>query len=266
MIKRFLQDIKADIQAVFDNDPSAKNKLEVLLAYPGLHALWVHRIAHFLYYHRYFTIARLLSHINRFFTGIEIHPGAQIGKRVFIDHGMGIVIGETAEIGDNCLLYKGVVLGGTSLEKKKRHPTLGKGVVVGSNACILGAINIGDGARIGSGSVVIKSVPPNATVVGVPGKVLRKNDPDDGNKLQHADLPDPLIELLGAWMNLLEKYEERIQKLEAHHDIPSKNLAMEFRRDIPFLSLNNNNNNGQNVKENGIVNYPQIALKTEEIQ
>jgi len=196
---------------------------------------------HRLYKRRLYTLARLVSHINRFLTGIEIHPGATIGRRVFIDHGMGIVIGETAEVGDGCLLYKGVVLGSTSLAKKKRHPTLGKGIVVGSNACVLGAITIGDGARIGSGSVVIKSVPLNATVVGIPGKVVKKKTSEYGDKLQHADLPDPLIELFDSWMRLLEKYEKRIQKLEAQHDIPVKNLAQELRKGIPFLSHEANN-------------------------
>jgi serine O-acetyltransferase len=225
----------SDVQAVFDNDPAARGKLEVMLTYPGLHAIWMHRVAHIFYKIHLFTIARFISHLGRFLTGIEIHPGATIGDRVFIDHGMGIVIGETAEIGDECLLYKGVVLGGTSLVKKKRHPTLGKGVVVGSNACVLGDIKIGDCARIGSGSVVIKSVPANATVVGIPGKIVRKKATEFDDKLQHADLPDPLIETLSAWMKLLEKYEIRIKELEKHHDIDSKDLSEEFKKEIPFL-------------------------------
>jgi len=229
---------------VFDNDPAANNLVEVLLTYPGLHAIWLHRVSHRLYRRRFFTLARLVSHVSRFLTGIEIHPGALIGRRVFIDHGMGVVIGETAEIGDECLLYKGVVLGGTSLAKKKRHPTLGRGVVVGSNACILGAITIGDGARIGSGSVVVHPVPAGATVVGVPGKLVRTgrekppvSDDPFTNKLQHADLPDPLIEVLAAWMRLLEKYETRIQALEAQHQIQGENLARLFKEEIRLLAL-----------------------------
>jgi serine O-acetyltransferase len=237
--------IKEDIQAVFDNDPAARSRLEIVLSYPGLHALWFHRISHRLYRARLFTPARLVSHLARFLTGVEIHPGAQIGHRVFIDHGMGVVIGETSEIGDDCLLYKGVVLGGTSSEKKKRHPTLGRCVVVGSNACILGAITIGDGARIGSGSVVVRPVPPGVTVVGVPGKVVRQKRQGGGesedpfrDKLQHADMPDPLIEVLAAWMKLLEKYESRIQKLEANHQIISENMAQAFKQEVLDLGMN----------------------------
>jgi len=236
--------IREDVQSVFDNDPAAKNTLEVLLTYPGLHALWLHRISHALYKMKRFTLARLMSHFGRFITGIEIHPGATIGRRVFIDHGMGIVIGETSEIGDECLLYKGVVLGGTSLAKKKRHPTLGKGVVVGSNACILGAIEIGAGARIGSGSVVIRNVPPGATAVGIPGKIVKQTGSDQGScpedalvdKLQHADLPDPLIEVLATWRKLFEKYEKRIRALEREHGIEAQDLSEEFMKELFLLS------------------------------
>src|SRR4030066_591978 len=163
--------LKEDIQTIKERDPAAKNHVEMLLCYPGLHAIWFHRIAHSLYQRKWYTTARLVSHFNRGFTGIEIHPGAKIGRRLFIDHGMGVVIGETTEIGDDCLIYKGVVLGGTTLEKKKRHPTLGNRVIIGSNATILGATTIGDGARIGSGSVVVKAVPPGATGVGGPGRI-----------------------------------------------------------------------------------------------
>src|SRR5512139_565386 len=162
--------LKEDIRTIKERDPAAKNMVEVFLCYPGLHAIWLHRIGHALYQWGCFTNARLVSHFNRWFTGIEIHPGAKIGRRLFIDHGMGVVMGETTEIGDDCLIYKGVVLGGTTLEKKKRHPTLGNRVIIGSNSTVLGAITIGDGARIGSGSVVVKPVPPGVTVVGVPGR------------------------------------------------------------------------------------------------
>jgi len=235
--------IKEDIKAVFENDPAAKNMVEVLFTYPGLHALWMHRFAHRLYRRGLFTSARIVSHLGRFITGIEIHPGATIGRRVFIDHGMGIVIGETSEIGDDCLLYKGVVLGGTTTEKKKRHPTLGTCVVVGSNACILGAINIGDGARIGSGSVVVRDVPPGATVVGVPGRVVKKTEQVEDSlsdhfhdKLQHADLPDPLIEVLGAWIKTLEKYEQRLKRLEEFHQVPHQDLAGDFKQQVQFYA------------------------------
>ncbi len=246
-----LERIREDVRSVFENDPAAKNLLEVLTAYPGLHALWIHRVAHYFYGKSLFTLARIISHLNRFITGIEIHPGAAIGRRVFIDHGMGIVIGETAEVGDECLLYKGVVLGGTSTEKKKRHPTLHKGVVVGSNACILGAITVGEGAMIGSGSVVVRDVPEGATVVGVPGRVVRKVSAHQDtlgdlfqDKLQHADLPDPLVDVLGAWVKVLEKYEERLKKLEEHHHIVSEDLAQTFKKQVPFLDDKENKNKG----------------------
>ncbi len=163
--------LKEDIQTIFTKDPAVKNTLEAILCYPGLHAIWFHRIAHWFYEKRIYTIARIISHISRHFTGIEIHPGAKIGRRVFIDHGMGVVIGETAEIGDDVLMYQGVVLGGTSLEKKKRHPTIGNNVVIGAGAIVLGAVNIAENARIGAGSVVISDVPSGATVVGVPGRI-----------------------------------------------------------------------------------------------
>jgi serine O-acetyltransferase len=166
--------LREDIQNVFAKDPAAKNTLEIILCYPGLHAIWLHRIAHFFYKNKLNTLARFISHINRFITGIEIHPGAKIGRRFFVDHGMGVVIGETAEIGDDVLLYQGVVLGGKSLEKKKRHPTLGNNVTIGAGAIVLGALNIGDNAKIGAGTVVVKDVPPNATVMGLPGKIIKQ--------------------------------------------------------------------------------------------
>ena len=160
--------LKEDIKTVFDKDPAARSTGEVVLCYPGLHALWLHRIAHILWEKKYLFLARLLSHKSRFLTGIEIHPGAKIGRRFFIDHGMGVVIGETTEIGDDVLMYQGVVLGGTSLNKGKRHPTIGNNVVIGTGAKVLGPIEIGEGSRIGAGSVVVKSVPSDSTVVGVP--------------------------------------------------------------------------------------------------
>ncbi|MCX5998975.1 MAG: serine O-acetyltransferase, partial [Chloroflexi bacterium] len=165
---------REDVRTVLSRDPAARNLLEVVLCYPGLHALELHRVAHWLWIHRLRLAARLLSHCSRFLTGIEIHPGATIGRRFFIDHGMGVVIGETADIGDDVLVYQGVVLGGTSLEKKKRHPTIGNNVVIGTAAILLGPITIGDGCRVGANSVVVKSVPPGATVVGVPGRVVEE--------------------------------------------------------------------------------------------
>jgi serine O-acetyltransferase len=205
--------LKEDIQTVFARDPAARSVLEVILCYPGLHALWVHRLAHFLWHSRLRLLARLISHLNRFFTGIEIHPGARIGRRCFIDHGAGVVIGETSDIGDDVLLYQGVVLGGTTLEKKKRHPTLGNGVEMGSGAIALGPITIGDGARIGSGSVVIKSVPPGVTVVGIPGRVVTKHE-KPAMDLEHGKLPDPVAEALRLVLKDQHGLEERLKRLE----------------------------------------------------
>jgi len=207
--------LKEDIRTIKDRDPAAKNALEVLLCYPGLHAIWLHRIAHALYQRRWFTTARLVSHFSRGFTGIEIHPGAKIGRRLFIDHGMGVVVGETTEIGDDCLIYKGVVLGGTTLEKKKRHPTLGNRVIIGSNSTVLGAIPIGDGARIGSGSVVVKPVPAGATVVGVPGRIVESLTPEKEDlDFEHGNLPDPLSDIMKMLLQLHSRLEERVKRLE----------------------------------------------------
>ena len=206
---------KEDIQMIRDRDPAAKNFTEILLCYPGLHAIWLHRISHFFYLRGWFTTARLISHFTRGVTGIEIHPGAKIGRRLFIDHGMGVVMGETTEIGDDCLIYKGVVLGGTTLEKKKRHPTLGNRVIVGSNSTVLGAITIGDGARVGSGSVVVKSVPAGATVVGVPGRIVESLMTErEELDFKHGNLPDPLSDLMKMLLQLHSKLEERVKRLE----------------------------------------------------
>jgi len=207
--------LREDIRMIKERDPAAKNYIEVLLCYPGLHALWFHRKTHAFYPSRWYTLARVISHLGRWLTGIEIHPGAKIGRRLFIDHGMGVVIGETTEIGDDCLIYKGVVLGGTTLVKKKRHPTLGNRVVVGSNSTVLGPITIGDGARIGSGSVVVKSVPPGATVVGVPGRVVESLSPDrEELDFEHGNLPDPLSDIMKMILQLHTKLEERVKQLE----------------------------------------------------
>ncbi len=207
--------IKEDIEVAFHSDPAARSKLEVLLCYPGIHALWLHRISHYLWGKGWIVLSRFISHINRFLTGVEIHPAAKIGRGVFIDHGMGVVIGETAVVGDGCLIYKGAVLGGTTSEKTKRHPNLGKKVVVGSNACILGNITIGDCARIGSGSVVTKDVPPHATVVGVPGRIIKLRKKDEQEvMLDHGQLPDLVAEAIMVVLKENCKLKQRIIKLE----------------------------------------------------
>jgi len=205
--------LQEDIKTVFAKDPAARSVLEIILCYPGLHAIWAHRINHFLWCHSLKLPARFFSHLTRFFTGIEIHPGAHIGRRCFIDHGSGVVIGETAEIGDDVLLYQGVVLGGTTLEKKKRHPTLGNGVEMGSGAIALGPITIGDGARIGSSSVVIKPVPPGVTVVGIPGRIVSKQV-QPAMDLEHGKLPDPVAEAIRLVLKEQDNVEERLKKLE----------------------------------------------------
>jgi serine O-acetyltransferase len=207
------ESLSEDISAVLENDPAARHALEVVLVYPGLHAIWMHRIAHRWWKDGRVLAPRLLAHMNRMVTGIEIHPGARLGRRVFIDHGMGIVIGETATVGDDCLLYKGVVLGGTSLERAERHPTLGKGVVVGTNACILGPIQVGDGAQVGSNSVVIRDIPAATSVVGVPGKIIQERRRTQ-QALDHGNLPDPVANVLQAMIEELEHLRLRIADLE----------------------------------------------------
>ena len=214
--------IKEDIDAAFQNDPAARSKLEVILCYPGVHALWLHRISHYLRKRGWNLLARLISHANRFLTGIEIHPAAEIGRGVFIDHGMGVVIGETAVIGEGCLIYKGVVLGGTTTEKTKRHPTLCKKIIVGSNACILGNITIGDYVRIGSGSVVVKDVPPHATVVGVPGRIIEQKKKEHDVMLDHGQLPDPIAEALKIVLKENRKLKQRIKNLEDNLNLSIK--------------------------------------------
>ncbi|HEY8345160.1 MAG TPA: serine O-acetyltransferase [Bacillota bacterium] len=204
-----LSELKKDIRAVFERDPAAKSLLEVILCYPGVHALIGYRIAHWFYKHKLYLIARIISQIARFFTGIEIHPGARIGRGFFIDHGMGVVIGETTEIGDNVTLYQGVTLGGTGKEKGKRHPTIGNNVIIAAGAKVLGSITIGDNVKVGAGAVVIKPVPPNSTVVGIPGRVVVQ----DGVRvadLDHGKLPDPIANLLEQMQKRLTALEERV--------------------------------------------------------
>lgn len=209
--------MRKDVQAVFQRDPAARNLCEVIFCYPGLHAIWLYRLAHFLWVREFISLARFISHISRFLTGIEIHPGAKIGRRFFIDHGMGVVIGETSEIGDDVLIYQGVVLGGTTRERKKRHPTIGNYVVIGAGATILGPVKIGDGARIGSGSVVVKSVPAGATVVGIPGRVMerKKRLVKPLIDLEHGKLPDPVAEAVNILVKRIGELEDRTKELEA---------------------------------------------------
>ena len=207
-----LQSIRSDIQATKERDPAATSTMEVIFAYPGFHARQLHRLAHVLHTRGLRLPARLISHLGRALTGIEIHPCAQIGEGFFIDHGMGVVIGETTVIGDNCHLYQGVTLGGTSTKRAKRHPTLGEGVVVGAGAKIIGAVNIGDGAKIGAGSVVVTNVPPNATVIGVPGHIVAYADPGNDTILK---LPDPEWDVIQRLENLVAELEQRIVELES---------------------------------------------------
>jgi serine O-acetyltransferase len=204
--------IREDIRSVFERDPAARSTLEVLFCYPGLHAVWGHRISHWLWKHNLRLLARWVSQIMRSLTGIEIHPGATIGQRLFIDHGMGVVIGETAEVGNCVTLYHGVTLGGTSLNKGKRHPTLEDDVVVGAGAKVLGAITIGANSRVGANAVVVKEVPPNSVVVGVPGQVVVRSEPRPGlaPDLNHGQLPDTIGETLNALIAHVRKLEERL--------------------------------------------------------
>jgi serine O-acetyltransferase len=214
-----LQSIRGDIQAAKDRDPAATSTLEVIFTYPGFHARQLHRLAHTLHTRGLRLPARLISHFGRALTGIEIHPGARIGERFFIDHGMGVVIGETAVIGENCHLYQGVTLGGTSTKRAKRHPTLGKGVVVGAGAKVIGAVTLGDGAKIGAGSVVVTNVPPNATVVGVPGHIVAYADPGDETILK---LPDPEWDVIQRLEARVAELEQRIAELEGgKKNVPS---------------------------------------------
>ncbi len=199
-----ISSIRNDIRAILENDPAATGTLEVLVAYPGFHARQFHRLSHTLFRWHIPVLPRFMSHVNRFLTGIEIHPGARIGEGVFIDHGMGVVIGETAEIGDGVILHQGITLGGTSRQRTKRHPTLGDNVVVGVGAQLIGNITIGDNSKVGAGSVVVTSVPANATVIGVPGRVVAIRNPDSDTV---EKLPDPVWEKL-------EKLERKIARLE----------------------------------------------------
>ncbi|MBM7707495.1 serine O-acetyltransferase [Chryseomicrobium aureum] len=207
--------IKEDIATVFEQDPAARSVFEVVLTYSGLHAIWAHRIAHTLFKNKLFFLARAVSQISRFFTGIEIHPGAKIGRRFFIDHGMGVVIGETCEIGDDCILFQGVTLGGTGKEKGKRHPTLGNNVLVATGAKVLGSITLGDNSKVGAGSVVLKDVPANATVVGIPGKVVVLDGVRVKQNLNHQNIPDPVDERCQQMEDCIGKLQRELDRLSA---------------------------------------------------
>lgn len=211
--------IGEDIQAVLERDPAARNSLEVLINYPGIHAIIFHRFAHWFYKEKFFFIARLISQISRFFTGIEIHPGAKIGRRLFIDHGMAVVIGETTEIGDDVTIYQGATLGGTGKETGKRHPTIGNNVMISSGAKVLGPIKIGDNSKIGAGSVVLKDVPPNCTVVGIPGIVVVKDNKKVASISKEVDLdqihlPDPIGEELECLRRRISELERQLKEVE----------------------------------------------------
>ncbi|ANU24692.1 serine O-acetyltransferase EpsC [Planococcus donghaensis] len=206
--------LKDDVDVIFEQDPAARNYWEVILTYSGLHAIWSHRLAHFFFKNKLFFIARVISQISRFFTGIEIHPGAVIGSRFFIDHGMGVVIGETCEIGDNVTLYQGVTLGGTGKERGKRHPTLEDNVLVATGAKVLGSIVIGANSKVGAGSVVLKNVPVNSTVVGIPGKVVIQNGVKVKQDLNHQNMPDPVMDKCDGMEAKIAQLQHEIEQLK----------------------------------------------------
>ncbi|MFF6017004.1 serine O-acetyltransferase EpsC [Lysinibacillus fusiformis] len=210
--------MKEDVETIFENDPAARSVFEVILTYSGLHATWAHRVAHWFFNKRFYFMARAISQISRFFTGIEIHPGAKIGRRFFIDHGMGVVIGETCEIGDNVTLYQGVTLGGTGKEKGKRHPTLEDNVLVATGAKVLGSITVGENSKIGAGSVVLKEVPPNATVVGIPGKIVIKDGVRLEKKLDHQNIPDPVEDRCQAFEKQIIELKQEIERLQKERE------------------------------------------------
>ncbi len=222
----WLDRMREDIQAVFDRDPAARSTLEVVLAYPGVHAIWFHRVSHWLWQRDFKLLARLLSELSRLLNGIEIHPGAAIGRRLFIDHGMGVVIGETTEIGDDVLIYQGVSLAGTSLKKEKRHPTLEDHVMVSAGAAVIGPVRIGHHSRIGAGAVVISDAPPYSTVVGIPGRVIeREAARTDVDLLEHAKLPDPVARALTQLADELKRINVRMAEVEERQDCLEDKVA-----------------------------------------
>jgi serine O-acetyltransferase len=229
-MRSYFRLMREDIAAVLENDPAARSRLEVVLLYSGLHALWWYRIHHWLWKHGWFFVARALSQFSRFMTGIEIHPGARIGRRFFIDHGMGVVIGETAEVGDDVTIYQGVTLGGTSLNHGKRHPTIGNRVVIGGGAKILGNITIGENCRIGAGSVVLRDVPADSTVVGVPGHIIFR----EGKRVVITDpkqINDPLSEALASVATEVKILREQVSRLEGRDHVESESLDAAIEMD-----------------------------------
>ena len=231
----FLRSVREDIAAVFESDPAARSYLEVLFLYPGLHAVWAHHLSHWLWLHNMRFLGRFTSQVARLFTGIEIHPGAELGRRLFIDHGIGTVIGETAIVGDDVTLYQGVTLGGTGKEKGKRHPTLGNGISVGSGAKLLGNITIGDNCRVGAGSVVLRSVPANSTIVGVPGHIVLR----DGKRVvitDPKDIRDPLSDVIIKLAAELHELREKFQQ-HSHEALGAEpNLSIDEERSTPNIS------------------------------
>jgi serine O-acetyltransferase len=213
-----LSRLREDVQTALDCDPAARSALEVVLAYPGLHAIWIYRVAHWMWTHRLKLLARLLSELGRWLTGVEIHPGATIGRRLFIDHGMGVVVGETCEIGEDVLIYQGVTLGGTSLKKEKRHPTIEDHVMISTGAAVIGPVTIGQGSRIGAGAVVVSSAPPYSTIVGIPGKVVERDRARDVMDLDHARLPDPVARAITGLTEQLNRMSVRINEMEERQD------------------------------------------------
>ena len=230
--------IREEINAVKEKDPAARSTIEVFFCYPGVYALLMHRVSHFLWRHSFKLLARINSTLARFLTGIEIHPGAQIGRRVFIDHGMGIVIGETTIVGDDVLLYQGVILGGTTTQKTKRHPTVEKGVVIGSGAKVMGNITIGEYSKIGTGAVVLNDVPPESTCVGVPGRIVKSKNKSHIVDLEHNKLPDPVAEAIRSLEKQIKENEKIIKILLDKHDLclndgvlENKNYGDIFKKD-----------------------------------
>ncbi|MDE0582912.1 serine O-acetyltransferase [Planococcus sp. A6] len=211
--------LKEDIDVIFEQDPAARSYFEVVLTYAGLHAIWAHRLAHFFFKKKLFFIARAISQVSRFFTGIEIHPGAVIGRRLFIDHGMGVVVGETCEIGNDVTLYQGVTLGGTGKERGKRHPTLADNVLVATGAKVLGSITVGENSKVGAGSVVLKDVPPNSTVVGIPGKVVIQDGVKVKNRdLNHQNMPDPVMDKCDGMEMKIAALQREVEQLKRENN------------------------------------------------
>ncbi len=242
-LRTAMRAVSRDVEAARERDPAARSLTEVLLCYPGVHALWMHRVAHTLYTHGIHLPARLLSQVSRFLTGIEIHPGARIGPGFFIDHGMGVVIGETTEIGEDVTIYQGVTLGGTGKETGKRHPTLRDGVIVGTGARVLGPLEIGEGAKVGAGAIVIRDVPPNSTVVGNPGRTVvldGQRVPHQRPDIEHTRLPDPMAEAMVRLVRRLDELEQELDDLRTGRSEAGDGRSMKLVQDeiLSILGLN----------------------------